>query len=250
MRKFLTRLTFGCCLGALCAMSGNVLAQSTWTSGHGDIGVAYEGPNDLYVHWHMEGGIVDGMAADDVEFDGNQLIAEVNANHLLSRPAGAEWDLVGNSAGENTWWLPQSNSDPTFGAAATGKPFLGWAAEEGIIASEWSDFMWEITDFSGPGEFSVWQDGFTPSFFLSTAGDPSDLMTPGPGLEAHDHFNWGFTAPGYYEVELTVSGTHSVDGFSTGSGRFGFQVVPEPGSFVVLGSLGAVSLLVRRRRKL
>jgi surface-anchored protein len=70
----------------------------------------------------------------------------------------------------------------------------------------------------------------------------------------HDHFNWGFTKPGVYELELTFSGTHITDGLLSASGRFTFlvgdtTVVPEPGAWLlVLSGLAPFGLGWLRRR--
>ena len=63
---------------------------------------------------------------------------------------------------------------------------------------------------------------------------------------AHDHFNYGFSEPGMWEVELSVSAMLNGTDLLTDTETFSFQVVPEP-STALLGALGALGLLRRRR---
>ena len=234
-----------CSIGMLCLFAGNARA-GLFTSGHGDIGVAYEG-GELELHWHVASdAIVDGMAAgggaDGMEFEAPDLRVQVNGI-TMARPAGAAWDPVGNAAGEAIWFLPQTETV----ADAQGKPYLGLAAEEGITAGDWTGFTWEITSLSGPGQFSLWQDGVTtPNFFASSVDGLPDAFA-GP-LGGEDHFNFGFTALGTYDVGFRVSGTHDTDGFKSHSATFRFEAVPEPSSLAVLATLGIAGTFVRRRR--
>jgi surface-anchored protein len=147
-----------------------------------------------------------------------------------------------------SWSLPKSNSGPG-GAAALNAPFLGIGSEE-LDPGDWTgDLSLTLTGMSGPGVFSLWQDGFSPTFFMSTFDGVSGADTISFTAGGHDHFNYGFTQPGLYEVTFEVAGTHSVDGFKTGSATYSFHVVggyvPEPGSFGLL-ALGA--LVLRRLR--
>jgi surface-anchored protein len=217
-----------------------------YSSGHGDIGVAYEG-GQLVLHWHLgPSSILDGNPVgnppDGEEFDPTDVAAFVSAPPI-PRPAGAVWDPIGNAAGENVWILPQVNNPA--------QPFLGLATEE-LIPANWSSFAWEVTNVSGPGQFSLWQDGFTPTFAASSANGLPDSFT-GPGVGGHDHYNFGFTTEGIYDVAFTVRGMHTSDGLKTDSGVFRFAVgasaVPEPGGltlvFLLGGALGGWSVLRR-----
>lgn len=232
---------------ALVAMStGVTYASGLYTVDHGDVGVNYEsGAWDL--HWHLgPNAIVDGSpvgnAPEGEEFEPGDITAFV-ADPSLNRPAGAQWDPIGVGTGEGFWLLPQSE-DPA-------KPFLGIAAEEletGIFAND--QVTLALTGLTGPGDFSLWQtDGFgTPTFFMSSSDggiDAADSVLLNAG--AHAHYNWGFTAPGLYEVTFTASGDLVGGGPTSGTGTYSFLVAPEPGSLALLG-IGAIGLLRRTRR--
>lgn len=234
------------CVGALCAMSSELSAQGIYDDGHGDIGVAYEA-GELELHWHIEGGTVDGSARPDEEFEAEDITAVTDLVFFnaatgmdIGRPAGSDWDPIGNDAGDFFWFLPQTDNP--------GTPFIGLATEEMGLASEWStDLTWEITAYSGPGEFSIWQSGVSPNFFASTS---AGLLSFDTNVGIHDHYNYGFTELGTYDIQFTVSATHAADGFVSDTGTLSFLVVPEPSSLAVIASFGLAGLLRRRRQVL
>lgn len=172
-------------------------AQLLYTAGHGDIGLAYEADDDLFLHFHLGVGAVVGGTplGGDAEFEPEDLATFV-ANPPDIRLAGASWDFLGIAAGEQYWRLPQSPN-------AT-RPFLGIATEE-LEFGDWTDVSFALTNVSGPGEFALWQGNsantvVTDVFFASADGlDSSDVLAiPDLSIGGHDHYNWGFTAPGLY----------------------------------------------------
>lgn len=225
---------------AFVALIGAGPAQAQiFTSGHGDVGAAYEGPGDLYLHYHLgPTALVDGSpvggAPDGVEFDPDQLITMV-ANPFTPRPAGAAWDFTGTSSGSPIWILPQAN-DPA-------RPFLGIAAEE-LEIDDWSNFSFRLTGVvsrpSASAEFSLWQAGVgDPVRVWDTQDDDFSNDVLNVAVGGHDHYNWTFTEEGLYELTFEIQGAHAVDGFQSDSGVFSFQVgnaVPEPGSLLLLGA--------------
>lgn len=238
MKNFIKTTT--CVIAVFCCLLSSAFAD-VYTSGHGDIAVAYEN-GQLELHWHISpDGVVDGApvgnSPDGREFAPGDLMAFVS-DPAFARPDGDIWNPIGTGAGEDVWFLPQSGSV----ANTQGKPFLG--LNEELDDADWSNLQWSITSLVGPGEFSLWQDGFSPSFKVSSVDG-----LPDPFVSGHDHFNWGFTAPGLYEVGFTYSGDHVTDGFQSDSETFRFLVaVPEPGSLAALG-IGALGFLTRRRRR-
>lgn len=209
------------------------VGTSTWTSGHGDIGVAYH-DGELEVHLHLhEGAVVDGtMLEDDLEPDpATTLIAVSNAAIVTSTEeleAG-----TGVHEGENLWVLPATNR--------AGLPFLGLGAEE-LDPADWTgDIRLSLAGVSSPsgtGHFAVYQaDGlggydFAMSTALGgiTAADHADLSAG-----AHDHYAFSFSEEGVWKVTFVASGTHVTEGELTSE--------PVTFTFVVGGSsAGAISL--------
>ena len=225
-----------------------------YSADHGDIGIAYEDEGDgpeFFLHYHLgENAILDGSpvgnAPDGEEFEPGDITTVVPASTQATMGSTTVLNTgTGVADGSPIWILPQGDNP--------GVPFLGIAAEEldaSLFPGGVTFSLGSVTSPSGSGHFSLWQQSgiSTPEFFFST-NSPGDT-TAGNELSmnsgAHDHFNYGFSEPGMWEVELTVSGTHSTEGLLTDTETFSFQVVPEP-STALLGALGALGLLRRRR---
>src|SRR5690606_15060961 len=74
----------------------------------------------------------------------------------------------------------------------------------------------ELVNFSGPGDFSLYEYGSTIKVWMDTAdginsasdadsgGNPTDAFWAFPGT--HAHANWAFTAPGRYELGIRTVG--------------------------------------------
>lgn len=214
-----------------------------WTSGHGDIGIAYEDGWDLHIH--AEGALIDGVEQDDVEYEPADVIIQVPAFSQINRPAGAAWAPVGVPGGAPFWLIPQTET--------VGVPFVGFGTEE-IPAG---DFLGDainltltgVTSPSGTGLFSTYQtDTFgSPTFFMSNsdgvgAGDLLPLTADG-----HLHANIAFSEPGLWAITFEASGVHTIDGPVSGDGTYYFNVLPEPASASLLIAAGAVLFLRRSR---
>ncbi len=241
------RLTGALCALAVSLASGSAhAALSVYTLGHADIGVGYLTGIGLEPHWHVHAGAtVNGSPlAADAEYEPTDLLAYVPPPSV-PRPSGPAWNFLGNSAGAPVWFLPQG-LDPA-------KPFLGIASEE-LDPADWNSLTLSLKSMTGPagGHFSLWQtDTFgSPTVKMATSdgisGSDSFAMTVG----GHDHYNYGFTAPGIYYVEFQWDGDHKTDGrFSaTGTYAFGVTVVPEPGETAALAALGLAGFALWRRR--
>lgn len=237
------RLLTALSLSALGLSLPGAQAFSVFTTGHGDIGVAYE-DGAFAPHWHLhEGAVVNGASLEeDGEFAPDELLAYVPAPSL-SRPEGAAWDFLGVPAGSPLWYLPQAE-DPA-------KPFLGLATEE-LRPEDWSSLRLSLHQAFGPpgGQFALWQTDVlgAPRVRMATsdgvdAGDGFDLLAG-----SHGHFNYGFTQPGMYQLTFQWDGVHVADGpvSARGTYSFGVTVVPEPGTGALL-VLGTLALLWRRR---
>lgn len=228
------------------SLPAHVSAQALWTEGHGDIGMAYEDEGsgfEVHPHWHIEGGTVDGTPRADEEFDTADLTLIVPniPNALATRNASSSWDPIGVGAGETFWRI---STNPL-----TGVPYLGWATEDLNVADWVGDLTFSLTGLNAPGDISVYYfpDGDLTFLWASSNGiTGADSFNQAAG--EHQHYNVAFSAPGTYEVEITMSGTHVTDGFQSGSSTFVFNVVPEPSSMLLL-ALGGGLLALRLRRR-
>lgn len=237
------------------ASSFNVArAAMVYTSGHADIGVAFE-DGGLHLHMHAEGPLGQFGTNDPIppgEYDADSFVIGV-PGPSLSRPAGDQWNFLSGSQGDQVWLLPQGSQ--------ADKPFLGIAAEEGFEGNGWTNpVQWSIDSITpivgNPQAFSLYQtDEFgTPDVFASTLQSDTEWTQPVGG---HDHYFYGFTEEGIYDFTITASVTNSANTTFTDTQTFRFAVgdsaialaaVPEPSSAVLLGLCG-VAGLVRRRRK-
>ncbi len=225
-------------------------AAQLYTSGHADLGIGYE-DGEFDIHVHAEGATIGGVFYADEEFEAEDVIIFVSAATLESRSPNflplLNFDPIGVAAGENFYKLPQTNAE----ASAETVPFLGIATEEiedGVFVG--NTITIAIDSVVGPGFMSIYQDTFPgPAFKVASSNGLPDSFTFATGV--HDHFNYGFTAPGIYEVTLRATGTLVSGGVVTGTGTYTFAVgIPEAKTHILLGTaaLGwAVASIYRRR---
>ena len=215
----------------------NLNAQITLDTGDTDIGIGYEDAWDLHVHKEE--------APNAGEYEPDEVFLQINANALTTVPAGSQWSFLGN-AGDPVWVLPQIENPNLL--------FLGLATEEiadGIFLN--NEVTLSLRGVSGPGYFSV---------YTVSLGTPTVLMNSEDGISAggsivlptgtHQHFNYGFTAPGSYTVSFEASGTLVAGSQFTQSGSvdYSFVVVPEPSTAALTGvGMGALLLAMRRRNQ-
>jgi surface-anchored protein len=212
-----------------------VHAQTVISSGHVDIGIAYEsGAWDLHVHQEEP---------TEAEYEPGDVLFQVAAAAQTTVPSDPDFSFLGNP-GDPIWILPKSE-DPNL-------VFLGIGAEE-LDPLDWTgNITLSLEAVTGPGQFAIWD---TDLF-----GDPLVLMNSRDGLDvsdqlevipgSHAHFFYGFSAPGDYSVTFEASGI--LQGLNTASGpvTYQFSVVPEPGATaLLLLGLGGTMLAARHRRK-
>ena len=232
---------------ALAAVLPSAHAALAWTSGHGDIGVGYEGAGEFHLHLHLgedDPAIVGGVPYTDEEFDADAVDITVPAAAEIV--LGSNVPFLGALTGQSIWLLPGDGDD----AAAIGAPFLGWGTEE-LNPADWvGNIKFKLVSVnspSGTGNFAVWQVdefGALSTLAMSTADPGADEVSQAANV--HDHYNIGFTEAGVWTIELEVEGMHAVDGLSTGTATYTFNVVPEP-STALLGGLGLLAMFRRRR---
>lgn len=228
--------------GLFATLSG-VKAQSIYSGGHGDIGLVYEN-GSLIPHWHLDaGGIVNGMPlSESAEYEPADLVAVIGGMRGATPGAAS--------------YLGVATGTPIYvGGSSAYQPNLGFGAEE-LEVDDWlNPITVTLTDWTLPsgGDFALYSGN---NVFLSTY-DPSTANFNGLGENvfqilagSHGHFTFGFTAPGYYELTLEFSGTHTADGLVKGSGTYGFQVIPEPSTYALLALSGAGLAWLGARRHL
>jgi surface-anchored protein len=249
------RSLFGWTLGMLLtAFVSPASAELVYISGHADIGVElHEGELELHVHAEGDLGLYGGGVLGAGEYGSRDLVIGV-PGPSVARPVGSQWDFVGNAAGAPIWFLPQSED--------VEKPFLGVGSED-LAPLEWStDLTWQFDSIStvagADAHFSLWRFSTLGELIAVASssspinGNEFDLPVGG-----HEHFNFGFTAEGIYDVVFSVAGTHNTLGtisdtatFRFATGRFIPIAVPEPSGLLVLGLVGGLGAMARRQRKL
>ncbi|MBX3395195.1 MAG: choice-of-anchor M domain-containing protein [Phycisphaerae bacterium] len=213
-----------------------------WTSGHGDIGIAYhDGEWDLHIH--SEGAVIGGVTYIDDEFDSGGVRIRVPEQMLTARPVDSGWNPIGVGAGSSFWLLPQTE--------VVGVPFVGIGTEEiapgEFVGDSINLRLTGVTSPSGLGTFSVFQTDLfgQPNFFMSSADgiDLGDVLT----LHAagHIHVNFGFSEPGLWAITWEASGLHVSDGLVMGAATYYFNVIPEPSTAVLL--MLSITAVFRRR---
>ncbi|MEM9701203.1 MAG: choice-of-anchor M domain-containing protein [Planctomycetota bacterium] len=237
-----------------------------YTAGHADIGIGFE-DDELFLHYHIEGGIVGGVAQPDEEFEPADLVTRVadSLNFTSLNPAIATFTGADQPGGNGDLWiLPQGE--------VSGVPFLGIAAEELDAIDGWQSASLTLESMTftpfGTGdaavaEFSLYQinGGGGLDGAMSTFDAGPDTLPLSIG--AHDHYNWGFTEQGIYELSFLASAENDgsgslASGIYTDTESFVFLVgsatpaaIPEPGTMSLAG-LAACGLLgggaAKRRR--
>jgi len=231
----------------------SLYAQGLFTEGHGDIGVGYEFADmEFEPHWHLgDGAIVDGVPInnppDGEEYEPANIIAVATS--------------IGNSPSGSAGILGVADGTPIFMMGSdTHEPNLGLATEE-LDPGNWTgNITITLTSFTLPsatadfGLFSTNLAGDTVVDRIFSTEDPSatvfnNSLPMAPG--GHEHWDWGFTEAGTYELTFTWTGTHNVHGNISTPATFTFNAVPEPSTIALvgLGVVGALALLRKRHRK-
>lgn len=231
--------------------------ENVYTSGHADLGVAYEEEEGgMHFHYHFgSDAVINGspLGGDGGEYDigdATTYVAPDTKLFININPSVNNMLGLGASGGD-LWYLPQTQNPAL--------PFLGLATED-LDAGDWNGgITFTLNSVTGPGQFSLWSNGTFGEFNFEfstqnpggTVGGDNAVTLP---IGTHSHYNWGFTAAGIYEVSITVSGNHKDFGLvsDTQTVTFGVETtpVPEPATYGAAVGLALLGFLIARRRKL
>ena len=160
-------------------------------------------------------------------------------------------DAVLGPVTDDVWVLPESSTE----AANKNAPWTGPAVnpdayamfddlqgDDGDSAPQ-GNVQWTLTHVAGPGEVALWTNdpGGNPDLWMASGdgldpvgGDDTVLLGPGGA-----HNNWAFTELGLYH--LTFQWDVMFNGESLReSATFAFDVVPEPGTLMLLAAGGCL----------
>jgi surface-anchored protein len=150
-----------------------------------------------------------------IDYDPASTLHYVPPAGRVNRPAGSQWDFIGTGAGQPIYLLPQLQDASLLylGASSEETPpgtFDSYTETDPRVPTG-GPFPWltvRLAAVRGPGHFSVWQSnqfGGTTVWMSSFANgiDATDKLLLLEG--AHAHYNWAFTAPGVYEIDLRAS---------------------------------------------
>lgn len=226
--------------------------QDRYTAGHVDINLVYDpATNALELNYELTGNtVLNGSAiGTGREVGANSVTVVVGDNGLGVGAAG----LPSPFAGAPLWTIPQGSR--------AGRPFLGIGAEEiepGVFRNDTLTLtLTGIAARPAGGQFVLYQGGDEGTPLINTANGLSIADALPVVSLGHDHYVFGFTAAGVYDLVFTASGRlNDANGTlltATETYRFavGTSAVPEPGSIALLGlGIGAGALGLARRSRL
>ncbi len=258
-KHLLTAMAAAAAIAMLAATATRATAYPyIYSSGHADIGLGDKDSLELHLHAHG-GAVINGVPlAADAEYappDALIRLPQSTYNYIVSqggRNSSPAWDPIGVAAGQPYWFLPFSNSGPA-GAAALGAPFVGIGAEHvdlGVFDGNKLYLRLIAAGGSGPaagGHFSAWIPG--PDFYMATSDGINAADEIEVAVGGHDHYAFGFTKAGIYELTFEVRGTIGGNPV-TDTATFHFEAVPEPASLALLGCAAALlaAAALRKRR--
>jgi surface-anchored protein len=208
-------------------------------------------------------------SADAGQFALNQVQFLLNSNTIQTQPTDPRFAFTGAKPGNPIWIFPQGTIEAvgTVFLAINGidgvhpQDFAAYTSSDPRVKSKgpqkWVEISLVSVTGSGPdkgGQFSLWQTGLfgDPIVWMSTfKNENPNTLFELAGTELH--FNWGFTAPGEYDVTVRASAFEVGHTDPTVSDDFTInfnvpQSVPEPSTLSLLSLGGLILMAVRRRR--
>ena len=159
-------------------------------SGEVDIELEYDNEDFELIYLKEETG-EEFLPSEAALFASKNAWQKIPENELFSF-LGGEGDLVAI--------LPQEENEDLL--------FLGLASDElegGVFAGDSVNI--QLSSVRGPGDFHLYSvDALSvPSILLSSRDSAKQEYVFGVGK--HSHYNWAFSRPGYYEIDLIISGS-------------------------------------------
>ena len=210
-------------------------ALPTLTNEHVDIGVAFDlGAFDLHIH----------DETNDIEYAPDAAILGVGTAAYQLVPNNPAYSFLGTPGVDSVWILPKVLQDPNL-------LYLGIGSDEitsgTLTGNQYTFSLVSVSNVNG-GKFRLYDvDSFNVPTVVFNSGDGitgADSTTLPTG--DHAHFNYTFSAPGQYDIAFKVDGLVGGNPV-TQTATYTFDVVPEPGSALLLAT-GALALIGRRRR--
>jgi surface-anchored protein len=158
--------------------------------------------------WHLAA--FDDFTGDTYEAD--ELLLYANADTRRTAPDDPAYAFLGAPPGATIWVLPQSFDPSGLSMSVTSESiadgtFASYYEADPRVQSTAAWVRLTLKDVRGPGYMSVWQ--------YDAYGQPVVWMATAAGITADDalfvelgrdaDFNFAFTAPGIYEVDLQAS---------------------------------------------
>ncbi|MFG0255382.1 MAG: FG-GAP-like repeat-containing protein, partial [Rhodopirellula sp. JB053] len=186
-----------------------------FTQGHGDIGVGYsDGQWDMHAY-------VDDLYT---EFAPDEVLIVGGPDSKVTAPSDTAYDFLGAEAGSEIYVLPQSNvpaTIPDLGIGAGGinsDAMASYFNDDPRVDSTGSWVELQVVDVRLPegGQFSLYSSGVEePNVWVASSDGIDDQDAVFAFANSHGHYNWAFTKPGIYEIDLFASGFADQNGNGT-----------------------------------
>jgi hypothetical protein len=180
---------------------------------------------DGMCHWNFS--VSPGSGSSDRIIDPNQALLYANSSTWYQSSAiPSQYNSFIGAGTEGAWILPQNSTGTSL--------YLGFSAERMVqsvkdklcswnpqdprgsadVSAKWLKV--QLVDVRGPegGKFSMWQtSGFSaPDVYFSTyEGGITEEDVFHYTVGAHTHMNWGFTQPGFYDIDFQISTYYQCD---------------------------------------
>ncbi|WP_166825837.1 choice-of-anchor M domain-containing protein [Thalassoroseus pseudoceratinae] len=209
---------------------------------HVDINIQHSGTD-----WSLGPRNSDQIPA--TQFENDEAVLYVGSPSATSRPGGSGFDFIGVESGETFYLLPQNQDSDLlylgfagYGLDSSIDRYNPSTESKGRVSGNARWAKATLTDVrhtnsdgtTGDGDFSMWQSGSfgDADVFISSYDDGidnpnSDGLDTTDGISAddamwiiaggHSHYNFGFTEPGRYEIDVKLSAYFGDDGTANSS---------------------------------